>query len=240
MPLPKINTPTYELVLPSSGKKIKYRPFLVREEKILIMALETEDQKQITRAVMDILSSCIITKGIKLDKLATFDIEYLFLNVRSKSVGEQIEVNVTCPDDGVTQIQMEIDIDAIKVEKNPDHTDIIKLDDDLSVKMGYPSMTQFIETNFELDTSKPQVDQSLEIIMQCIDQVYTAEESWDASDCTKKELKDFVESMNSKQFKDIEKFFDTMPKLQHKVEITNPKTKVKSSVMLEGLASFFA
>ncbi|MEC8551659.1 MAG: baseplate protein, partial [Pseudomonadota bacterium] len=167
-------------------------------------------------------------------------IEYLFLNVRAKSVGETVEVNVTCPDDGVTQIQMEIDIDAIKVEKNPDHTDIIKLDDDLSVKMGYPSMTQFIETNFEVDTNKPQVDQSLEIIMQCIDQVYTAEESWDASDCTKKELRDFVESMNSKQFKDIEKFFDTMPKLQHKIEITNPKTKVKSSVMLEGLASFFA
>lgn len=240
MPLPKINTPTYELTLPSNGKKIKYRPFLVREEKILIMALETEDQKQITAAIIQILTACIMTRGVKLNELATFDIEYLFLNVRAKSVGETVEVNVTCPDDGVTQIQMEIDIDAIKVEKNPDHTDIIKLDDDLSVKMGYPSMTQFIETNFELDTSKPQVDQSLEIIMQCIDQVYTAEESWDASDCTKKELKDFVESMNSKQFKDIEKFFDTMPKLQHKVEITNPKTKVKSSVMLEGLASFFA
>ena len=204
------------------------------------MALESENQKQISEAIKTVIGQCVQTKGIKVDKMATFDIEYLFLNVRAKSVGETVEVNVTCPDDGVTQIQMEIDIDAIKVEKNPDHTDIIKLDDDLSVKMGYPSMTQFIETNFELDTSKPQVDQSLEIIMQCIDQVYTAEESWDSSDCTKKELRDFVESMNSKQFKDIEKFFDTMPKLQHKVEITNPKTKVKSSVMLEGLASFFA
>ncbi len=204
------------------------------------MALESENQKQISEAIKTVIGQCVQTKGIKVDKMATFDIEYLFLNVRAKSVGETVEVNVTCPDDGVTQIQMEIDIDAIKVEKNPDHTDIIKLDDDLSVKMGYPSMTQFIETNFEVDTNKPQVDQSLEIIMQCIDQVYTAEESWDASDCTKKELRDFVESMNSKQFKDIEKFFDTMPKLQHKIEITNPKTKVKSSVMLEGLASFFA
>ena len=124
MPLPKINTPTYELVLPSSGKKIKYRPFLVREEKILIMALETEDQKQITRAVIDILSSCIITKGINLDKLATFDIEYLFLNVRSKSVGEQIEVNITCPDDGKTSVPISVDIDSIKIQKDKSHTTV--------------------------------------------------------------------------------------------------------------------
>jgi len=240
MPLPKINTPVYELVLPSSGRKVKYRPFLVREEKILIMALESENQKQISEAIKTVIGQCVQTKGIKVDKMATFDIEYLFLNVRAKSVGETVEVNVTCPDDGVTQIQMEIDIDAIKVEKNPDHTDIIKLDDDLSVKMGYPSMTQFIETNFELDTSKPQVDQSLEIIMQCIDQVYTAEESWDASDCTKKELKDFVESMNSKQFKDIEKFFDTMPKLRHVAKVVNPNTKHESEIVIEGLASFLA
>ena len=141
MPLPKINTPTYELVLPSSGKKIKYRPFLVREEKILIMALETEDQKQITRAVIDILSSCIITKGIKLDKLATFDIEYLFLNVRSKSVGEQIEVNVTCPDDEKTSVPITIDIDSIKIEKNKKHTNIVKLDDSLSLKLRYTNST---------------------------------------------------------------------------------------------------
>ena len=240
MPLPKINTPVYELVLPSSGRKVKYRPFLVREEKILIMALESENQKQISEAIKTVIGQCVQTRGIKVEKMATFDIEYLFLNVRAKSVGETVEVNVTCPDDGETQVVMEIDIDAIKVEKNPDHSDIIKLDDNLSVKMAYPSMTQFIETNFELDTDKPQVDQSLEVIMKCIDQVYTAEESWDASDCTKKELKEFVESMNSKQFKDIEKFFDTMPKLQHKVEVFNPKTKVKSEVMLEGLASFFA
>tara|TARA_S200000501_G_C20655236_1_gene669344 strand:- start:19 stop:741 length:723 start_codon:yes stop_codon:yes gene_type:complete len=240
MPLPKINTPVYELVLPSSGRKVKYRPFLVREEKILIMALESEDQKQISNAIKTVISQCVQTRGIKVDKMATFDIEYLFLNVRAKSVGEQVEVNVTCPDDGQTMVQMEIDIDSIKVEKNPDHSDIIKLDKDLSVKMNYPSMTQFIETNFEVDTDKPQVDQSLDVIMQCIDQVYNAEESWDATDCTKKELREFVESMNSKQFKDIEKFFETMPKLQHKIKVMNPNTKVESEVMLEGLASFFA
>ena len=227
MPLPKINTPVYELVLPSSGRKVKYRPFLVREEKILIMALESEDQKQISNAIKTVISQCVQTRGIKVDKMATFDIEYLFLNVRAKSVGESVEVNVTCPDDGQTMVQMEIDIDSIKVEKNPDHSDIIKLDKDLSVKMNYPSMTQFIETNFEVDTDKPQVDQSLDVIMQCIDQVYNAEESWDATDCTKKELREFVESMNSKQFKDIENFIETMTKLQHKVEVFNPKTKVK-------------
>ena len=240
MPLPKINTPVYELVLPSSGRKVKYRPFLVREEKILIMALESEDQKQISNAIKTVISQCVQTRGIKVDKMATFDIEYLFLNVRAKSVGESVEVNVTCPDDGQTMVQMEIDIDSIKVEKNPDHSDVIKLDKDLSVKMNYPSMTQFIETNFEVDTDKPQVDQSLDVIMQCIDQVYNAEESWDATDCTKKELREFVESMNSKQFKDIEKFFETMPKLQHKIKVMNPNTKVESEVMLEGLASFFA
>jgi len=240
MPLPKINTPIYELVLPSNGKKIKYRPFLVREEKILIMALESEDQKQISNAIKTVITECIQTRGVKVDKMPTFDIEYLFLNVRAKSVGETVEVNVTCPDDGRTQVQMEIDIDAIQVQKNPDHTDTIKLDKDLSVKMNYPSMAQFIENNFEVDVNKPQVDQSLDIIMACIDQVYTAEESWDASDCTKKELRDFVESMNSKQFKDIETFFETMPKLQHTVKVKNPETKVESEVNIEGLASFFS
>ena len=140
MPLPKINTPTYELVLPSSGKKLKYRPFLVREEKILIMALETEDTKQITQAVVDILCSCILSKGVKLENLATFDIEYLFLNVRSKSVGEQVEVNVTCPDDNITSVPVSIDIDSIKIKKDKNHKNIVKLDDSLSIKLKYPSL----------------------------------------------------------------------------------------------------
>ena len=173
MPLPKINTPTYELVLPSSGKKIKYRPFLVREEKILIMALETEDQKQITRAVIDILSSCIITKGIKLDKLATFDIEYLFLNVRSKSVGEQIEVNITCPDDGKTSVPINVDIDSIKIQKDKSHTNIVKLDNSLSLKLKYPSMEQFVSTNFEsAEESGSEIKTTLDMIISCIDVIF--------------------------------------------------------------------
>jgi len=240
MPLPKINTPTYELVLPSSGKKLKYRPFLVREEKILIMALETEDSKQITQAVVDILSSCVLSKGVKFDNLATFDIEYLFLNVRSKSVGEQVELNVTCPDDNKTSVPVTIDIDSIKIKKNKNHKNIVKLDDSLSLKLRYPSMQQFINTNFEAaEESNNEVSSTLDMIISCIDCIYNEEESWSASEQTKKELEDFIDQLNTKQFKLIEEFFETMPKLTHSVKIKNPKTNVESTVVLEGLASFF-
>ncbi len=238
MPLPKINTPTYELVIPSTGKKVRYRPFLVREEKILILALETEDMTQITNAIVEILTECILTKGVKIMELATFDIEYIFLNVRAKSVGEVIDVQVTCPDDGATQVQMEINIDDIKVQKDKKHTNLIKLDDKLSMKMQYPSIKQFVESNFEVQSQN--VDQSLGMITACIEQVYSEDESWTATDFTEDELKDFVEQMNTKQFKNIENFFTTMPKLSHKVAVKNPKTKVESEVVLEGLASFFS
>ena len=239
MPLPKINTPTYELVVPSTGKKIKYRPFLVREEKILILALESEDTAQITNAVVEILSDCILTKGVDVTKLATFDIEYLFLNVRSKSVGETVEVNLTCPDDDITSVEMEINIDTIKVQKTRGHKNIVKLDDQYSMKLKYPSFDQFIESNFDTSVDTSDVDKSLNMIIKCIEMIYDEEESWDASDSTKQELEEFVEQLNSKQFKSIEKFFETMPKLSHKVKLTNPKTGVESEVVLEGLASFF-
>tara|TARA_B100000900_G_scaffold278900_1_gene238516 strand:+ start:228 stop:944 length:717 start_codon:yes stop_codon:yes gene_type:complete len=237
MPLPKIATPTYELVLPSSGRKIKYRPFLVKEEKILIIALESQDQKQIATAVKSILSSCILTKGTKVDKLSTFDIEYLFLNVRGKSVGEQIEVMVTCPDDGKTQVPMSINIDTIKVQKNKKHNTDIKLDDTYTLKMRYPSLNEFIKSNFSAENIR--VDDTFELIASCVDQVYSEEESWTQEDCTTKELTDFIESLNSAQFKEIEQFFDTMPKLAHTVEVINPNTKVKSKITIEGLQSFF-
>ena len=240
MPLPKINTPTYELELPSNGKKIKYRPFLVREEKILIMALESEDMKQITSAIVQILTDCIQTKGVKVSDLATFDIEYLFLNIRARSVGESVEVNVTCPDDGETSVQMEIDIDAIKVQKDKNHKNIIKLDDNLSMKLKYPSLDQFVENNFEYNEDISDVNKSLSMITSCIEMVYDSEESWDAVDCTKKELEEFIEQLNTKQFKEIETFFTTMPKLSHTIKIKNPNTKVESEVVLEGLASFFS
>jgi hypothetical protein len=237
MPLPKIATPTYELVLPSSGRKIKYRPFLVKEEKILIIALESQDQKQIANAVKDILASCILTRGTKVEKLSTFDIEYLFLNVRGKSVGEQIEVMVTCPDDGKTQVPTSINIDSIKVVKSKEHNTDIKLDDQYSLKMRYPSLTEFIKSNFNVEDLK--VDDTFDLIASCIDQIYSEEESWTSADCSRKEMVDFLEQLNSSQFKEIEKFFETMPKLSHKVKVKNPNTKVESEIVLEGLQNFF-
>ena len=239
MPLPKINTPTYDLTLPSNGKKIKYRPFLVREEKILIMALETEDQKQITSAVIQILTACIMTRGVKLNELATFDIEYLFLNVRSKSVGETITLNLICPDDEKTQVPVTINLDDIQVTRTEDHTNKIKLDDSIMMEMRYPSLDQFVKSNFDFN-EKNAMDQSFDLIAACIDKVYTEDEVWATADCTKKEVKEFLESMNSSQFKAIESFFESMPKLSHTIKVTNPNTKVESEVVLEGLASFFA
>tara|TARA_B100000282_G_scaffold233312_1_gene175695 strand:- start:206 stop:925 length:720 start_codon:yes stop_codon:yes gene_type:complete len=239
MPLPKVNTPTYELVLPSTGKKVKYRPFLVREEKILIMALETEDIKQITQAVVDILTECILTKGIKFENLSTFDIEYLFLNIRAKSVGETVEVNLICPDDNKTSVTVAIDIDSIKVKKNRKHKNIVKLDENLSLKLKYPSLDQFIGSNFESKDDQS-ISSTLKVITSCIDVIYTEEESWVGSDSTEKELEEFIDQLNTKQFQLIEEFFNTMPKLSHPVKVKNPITGVESTVVLEGLAAFFS
>jgi hypothetical protein len=239
MPLPKIATPTFELEIPSLKKKIKYRPFLVKEEKVLILAMESEDPKQIAEAVKTVISNCILTKGIKVAGLATFDIEYMFLNIRGKSVGENIDVLITCPDDNVTQIPTSIDIDDIQVTYNDEHSRDIKLDDTLTLRMKYPSMQEFIKNNFS-QISSVSVDDTFEMIASCIEQVYSEEESWTASDVTKKELLEFVEQLTSKQFKEIEKFFETMPKLSHIVKLKNPNTGVESEVVLEGLTSFFA
>ena len=239
MPLPTIATPTYELTLPSSDKKIKYRPFLVKEEKILILAMESEDTKQIASSIKNVISKCILSRGIKVEKLSTFDIEYLFLNIRGKSVGEHIEVMVTCPDDGKTQVPMSINIDSIKVQKNDEHDKDIKLDDTYTLRMKYPSLAEFTKTNFGT-MNEMKVDDTFELIASCIDQVYSEEESWSHQECTKKELSDFIESLNSNQFKMVEKFFETMPKLSHTVKVTNPNTKVESEIKIEGLQSFFA
>tara|TARA_B100000161_G_scaffold249961_1_gene207885 strand:+ start:325 stop:1044 length:720 start_codon:yes stop_codon:yes gene_type:complete len=238
MPLPTISTPTYELTLPSSNRKIKYRPFLVKEEKILILAMESQDTKQIARSVKDVISKCILTKGIKVEKLSTFDIEYLFLNIRGKSVGEKIEVMVTCPDDGKTQVPMSIDIDSIKIQRDKNHSTDIVLDDTYTLRMKYPSLNEFIKNNFGA-VENMGVDDTFDLIASCIDQVYTEEESWTSDECTKKELSDFVESLNSSQFKLVENFFVTMPKLSHTIKVTNPNTKVESDVKIEGLQSFF-
>jgi hypothetical protein len=237
MPLPKISTPSYHLTLPSTGKEIKYRPFLVREEKLLVLALESEDIKQITEAIKTVIKNCIITRGIKVETLPSFDIEYLFLNIRGKSVGEEIEVNIICPDDGETTVPFKINIDEIEVKKFDGHDKKIKVDDEVMIEMKYPSLDQFIKNNFDFST--PDIDQAFDLISSCIDKIYTEDEVWSTSDVTKKEINEFLDQFNSLQFQKIETFFETMPKLSHKISVTNPKTKVESEVILEGLSSFF-
>jgi len=239
MPLPKIVTPEYDLVLPSTQKKITYRPFLVKEEKLLVLALESENTKQITTAIKSVLKSCILTRGIKVEKLPTFDIEYLFLNIRARSVGEEVEVNIVAPDDGETNVTVTIDLEEIQVQTNENHTNKIKLDDSLMMEMKYPSLEQFISNNFDFE-GDVDINQSFELIASCIDKIYNEDDVWSTDDCTKKEVVDFLEQMSSTQFKEIEQFFETMPKLSHTIEITNPTTQVKSTIVLEGLSSFFA
>ena len=239
MPLPKITTAQYELILPSTGKTVKYRPFLVREEKVLILSLETEDQKQISNAVKQVLNECVLTRGVKIDSLPSFDIEYLFLNIRAKSVGETIELVVTCGDDGVTEVPVSVSIDDIEVIKSEDHSVDVELADGYTVKMKYPSLNQFIETNFNKKDDDA-VEKSFEIVASSIDMVYNDEEMFSASECTKKELKEWVESLTSEHFQKIEKFFETMPKLQHTIKVVNPNTDKENTIVLEGLSDFFA
>jgi hypothetical protein len=200
--------------------------------------MESQDTSTVANAVKDVLASCILSRGVKVEKLSTFDIEYLFLNIRGKSVGEKIEVMVTCPDDGKTQVPTSINIDEIKVIVDEKHNKDIKLDDQYTLRMRYPSLDEFVKNNFAT-AADVSVDDTFDLISSCIDQVYSEEESWTAADCTKKELSQFVESLNSNQFKEIETFFETMPKLSHKVKVINPNTKKENEIVLEGLQNFF-
>lgn len=237
MALPKLSVPTYELEVPSTGKTIKYRPFLVKEEKILLLAMETEDESQMANAVKTILKNCIQTPRFKLESLALFDIEYIFLNIRGKSVGETVDLSVTCPDDGTTTVDISIDLDDIKVQKSDEHTNILKMNDDVSVVMKYPSMDLFVKNNMK--DSGSDVDDVFEIASLCIEQIVDGEEVYEASNSSKKEIMEFLEGMDTKQFLLVQKFFETMPKLSHSVEVTNPNTGVTSAVVIEGLSSFF-
>ena len=240
MPLPKIATPSYELELPSTGKTIQYRPFLVKEEKLLVIALESEDTKQITNAIKAVIRSCVLTKGVKVETLPTFDIEFLFLNIRAKSIGEDIKMSVTCPDDKTTKVDLVVYVDEIKVTKPKDHTTDIVLDDKMTLRMKYPSLNQFVNSNFNVDDDPESVvDKTFQVVADCMDTVYTGEDAWDAKDYSPSERMDFVSQLSSKQYKKVEKFFDTMPKLSHTIEFVNPNTKQKNSVVLEGLADFF-
>ena len=240
MPLPTIATPTYELTLPSTGKKIKYRPFLVKEEKLLILALDSKNQFEITNSVKDVIRKCVLTKGIKVDDLPTFDIEYLFLNIRAKSIGEDINLVVTCPDDKKTEVPVTIYVDEIEVIESKEHSKDITLDKDMTLRMKYPSLNQFVENNFDVeDTPQTTVNKTFQLVADCMETVFTKEDAWDSNDYSPEERMEFIEQLSSKQFKEVEKFFATMPKLSHTIEVTNPNTKKKSNIVLEGLADFF-
>ena len=232
MALPSLNTPTYELTVPSTKKKIKYRPFLVKEEKILLLALESEDDKQISLAMQDLMEACILTKGIKVQDLASFDVEYIFLNIRAKSIGETIDVKLICPDDGTTEVTTQIPIDKIKVKYDKDHTNQIQINDDLWVEMKYPNIDS-------LAIQEETIDDTFKLISKSIGKIYNEEDVWDSSTTSEKEFEEFIESMNSKQFAKIQTFFETMPSLKHTVKIRNPNTKVESSYTIEGLSNFF-
>ena len=237
MALPKLNTPTYELEVPSTDEKIKYRPFLVKEEKILLMAMESKDNTQIVNAVKDIVTSCTFEK-VNVSKMPMFDMEYIFLQIRSKSVGEVSKLKVLCPDDKKTYASVELDLTKVEVQVGDDHTNKIELTDDMGMIMTYPTIDSFLESGIE----KIDATNMLDVIGSCVLQIYEekGEKVYEAKDQTKKELTDFIESMNSGQFKKLQSFFDTMPKLKHELKVKNPKTKKESKVTLTGLNDFFA
>ena len=236
MALPKLTTPTYELEIPSTDEKIKYRPFLVKEEKILMMAMESKSSADITQAVKDIVMECTFNK-VKIDDMPMFDVEYIFLNIRSKSVGEVSKLKLLCPDDGKTYADVEVNLSEVKVQVGDDHTNKIDLGNSMGMIMKYPTIDSFKESGIK-DINPSNM---LEVISTCILQIYEEEgkKVYDTKDQTKKEVTDWIEQLNTKQFKDVQNFFDTMPKLKHEITIKNPKTKKESKIMLNGLNDFF-
>jgi len=236
MALPKIDVPTYELVVPSTDEKIKYRPFLVKEEKLLLIAMESGKNEDILRGVKEIVDACTFSK-LKLGDMPMFDVEYIFLQIRSKAVGEVSTLRILCQDDGETYAKVEVDLTKIEVQVDDTHTNKIELSDEMGVIMKYPTIDSFADNGIE--EMKP--SNMIDVIVTCISQIYDkkGEEVYDSKDSTKEELIEFVEQMNTEQFKDVQKFFDTMPKLKHEVTVKNPKTKVKSKVVLSGLSDFF-
>ena len=236
MALPKLTTPTYELEIPSTDEKIKYRPFLVKEEKILMMAMESKSSADITQAVKDIVMECTFNK-VDISNMPMFDVEYIFLNIRSKSVGEVSKLKILCQDDGKTYADVELDLNEVKVQVGDDHTNKIELTEDMGLIMKYPTIDSFSETGIrDINPSN-----MLDVISTCILQIYEkkGEKTYDPKDQTKKELTEFIEQLNTKQFKDVQKFFETMPKLKHEIKLKNPKTKKESKITLTGLNDFF-
>jgi hypothetical protein len=236
MALPQVALPTYELEIPSSGKTIKYRPFVVKEEKVLLMALETQDEKAIENAVRELLKGCIQSR-VKLDDLAIFDLEYIFLNIRAVSVGEVVEMLLTCEDDGETQVRYNLNLTTIEVSKPEGHSNKIMLSDKMGVIMKYPSFEEFVKISIigQAQTS----DDVIRIMANCIDQIFDGDDVYDASTTSKKEFVEFIEGLTNKQFEDVQKFFEDAPVLKHEVKLKNPNTGVENSFVIQGLSNFF-
>ena len=237
MALPKLGVPQYELTLPSTGKTVKYRPFLVKEEKVLLLAMESEDEKQVIDAVKNVLKSCVISR-IKIDQLPSFDLEYLFLKIRAAAIGEMIEMTVTCTDDGSTTATAAINIEEVEVHKEEGHDRKIMLTDTTGIMMKYPSMDRFIESQFL--NKQVTTDEVFNFIAEHIDQIFQGEDVYDSSTTSKKEFREFVESLTTKQFESVQKFYETMPRLTHTFTVINPNTGNECAYTIEGLQSFFA
>lgn len=237
MPLPKPPVPTYELTVPSTGKTIKYRPFLVKEEKVLLIAMESQDEKMIKGAVVDILKSCILTKGIKIEDLSIFDIEYIFLRIRSKAVGEKVEMNLICKDDNETRVRYELDLESVEVQYPEGHDKKIMLSDTSGIVMKYPGFDQFLKT--QILQKSPSTAEVFDIVIDSVHQIFDGEEVWEAGTTPRKEIADYVEGLTTKQFEKIQQFFLSMPKLSHTIKITNPNTGIESEYEIEGLVNFF-
>jgi len=236
MALPKVVLPTFDLELPSNGKNIKYRPFVVKEEKILLMALDTEDEAAITSAVKELLKNCVQSR-IKIDTLPTFDLEYLFLNIRAVSVGEDVDMNITCKDDKKTQVKYTFSLFDVVVDKPEGHDPKIMLSDEMGIVFRYPSFSEFVKSSIIGQQLDP--ESYIDSISGCVDQIFDGEEVYDSSTTSKKEFKEFIEGLTTVQFKKISEFFDTLPKLEHRFKLTNPETGVESEYVINGLQNFF-
>lgn len=236
MALPQVSLPTYELEVPSTGKTIKYRPFVVKEEKLLLLALESGDDKQIEDAVRNLLKGCIQSR-VKLDDLALFDLEYIFLNIRAVSVGEVVEMLLTCEDDGETQVRYNLNLTEVRVDKPEGHSNKIMLSDTMGVIMKYPSFEEFVKVSIVGKSST--ADDIIEIMAKCIDQIFDGEDVYDSSTTSKKEFVEFIEGLTNKQFEDVQKFFEDAPVLKHEIKVKNPNTGVDNTFVISGLSNFF-
>lgn len=237
MALPQVALPTYELEIPSSGKKIKYRPFVVKEEKLLLLALETNDEKEVENAIKTLLKGCIQTKGVKIEELAIFDLEYIFLNIRAVSVGETVEMNITCKDDNETTARYVLNLSEVKVIKPDGHSNKIMLSDTMGMIMKYPSFNDFVRTS--ILGQPPTADSVIEAMSSCIDQIFDGDEVYDSSTTSKKEFFDWIEGLTNKQFEQVRQFFEDTPRLEHTFDLRNPITGVVSEYTITGMTNFF-